>query len=125
MAEAAQCPLIVKNGNDSKSRIYFRQMEAQGYRPNVLMQCESAEAIKLAVINGMGLGFLYADHVESEVRKKDLKIVKIDGSNPPKVQSFIVFKKGHSLSANAQIFLSLLTACVSLNSRIGSRHDRA
>jgi DNA-binding transcriptional LysR family regulator len=84
-------------------------MESQGYRPNVLMRCESAEAIKLAVLNGMGLGFLYEEHVLADVKKKDLKIVNIDGSNPPKVQSCIVFKKDHSLSSSAQTFLSLMT----------------
>lgn len=108
MAEVAKCPLIVKNIEDSKSRRCLKQLESEGYRPNVLMQCESAEAIKLAVLNGMGIGFLYEDRVKSEIKKRDLKIVKIQGFNPPDVQSFIVFKKHCTLSRYAKTFLSLL-----------------
>jgi len=112
MAEAAQCPLIVKSDSNSKGSSYLRQMESQGYRPNVLMQCESNEAIKLAVLNGMGLGFLYEDHVKSEVKKKDLKIVKIDGCNPPIVKSYIVFQKDRPLSPSAKNLLALLASIV-------------
>jgi DNA-binding transcriptional LysR family regulator len=112
IAEVAQCPLIVKRNDDSKSSSCLRQMEAAGCRPNVLMQCESAEAIKLAVLNGMGIGFLYEDHVKSEIKKRDLKVVKIEGINPPDVQSFIVFNKNHALSRNGEAFLSLLASAV-------------
>ena len=112
MAEVEQCPLIVKSSDDSQSSSCLREMEAAGYRPNVLMRCESAEAIKLAVSNGMGLGFLYEDHVKSEIKKRDLKIVKIEGFNPPDVQSFIVFNKNHALSRNGEAFLSLLASAV-------------
>jgi DNA-binding transcriptional LysR family regulator len=72
------------------------------------MQCESAEAIKLAVLKGMGIGFLYEDRVKSEIKKRELKIVKIEGFNPPDVQSFIVVKKHCTLSRYAETFLSLL-----------------
>jgi DNA-binding transcriptional LysR family regulator len=112
IAEVAHCPLIVKRRNDSKSSYYLKQMTLAGYQPNVLMQCESAEAIKLAVSNGMGLGFLYEDYVKSEIRKRDLKVVKVEGINPPDVQSFIVFNKNHALSRNGEAFLSLLASAV-------------
>jgi hypothetical protein len=34
--------------------------------------------------------------------------VKMEGFNPPDVQSFIVLKKNHALSRNGKAFLSLL-----------------
>jgi DNA-binding transcriptional LysR family regulator len=108
MADVAQCPLIVRNKEISKCTSYLREMGSAGLQPNVFMQCESAESIKLAVLNGMGLGFLYEDHVKSEIKQRKLKIVKIEGFNPPDVQSFIVLKKNHALSQNGKTFLSLL-----------------
>lgn len=108
IADVAQCPLIVKKSDQSKSGNYVKQIESAGFHPNVLMECESAETIKLAVMNGMGLGFLYHDHLKSEIKRGELKLVKIAGLRKPYAESFIVYRKDKILSANGKAFLELL-----------------
>ena len=72
------------------------------------MECESAEAIKTAAVKGQGLGILYQDHVEAEVRRGQLKIVKASGLRRVETQSFVVYPKDKTLSQNALDFLAML-----------------
>jgi hypothetical protein len=72
------------------------------------MECESAEAVKLAVMKCLGVGVLYRDHLKNEVRRGDLKILSIIDLKKIEIESFVVYKKDQPLSANAQEFLGLL-----------------
>ena len=72
------------------------------------MECESAEAVKVAVIKGLGVGVLYRDHLNAEVRRGDLKIVRISDLKRIHSKSFILYKIDQPLSPNAQEFLGLL-----------------
>ncbi len=108
LSDLENCPMIIKKHDESKGGSYARQMEAKGFQSNVLMECESAEAIKTAVMNGMGLGFLYRDHVKSEIKRGELKVVRIPALQKPTATSYIVYRKDHALSAEAQDFLDLL-----------------
>ena len=72
------------------------------------MECESAEAVKLAVMKNLGVGVLYRDHLKAEVRRGDLKILSIPDLRPIAIESFIIYDRNQPLSANAQEFLGLL-----------------
>jgi LysR family transcriptional regulator, hydrogen peroxide-inducible genes activator len=106
LAELAQGPLIVKESRAAKSCELLKQLEDQGWQPNILMECESAEAIKTAAVKGQGLGILYQDHVQ--VRRGQLKIVKVPGLRRIESQTFIIYLKEKPLSQNARDFLALL-----------------
>jgi LysR family transcriptional regulator, low CO2-responsive transcriptional regulator len=108
LAEVAQGPLIIRKASEGKTLDILRKIEDQGFQPKIFMECESAEAIKIAVMKGMGLGILYRDHVEPEVERGELKIVKVAGLKRIDTRSFIVYRKDKPLSQNAQDFLALL-----------------
>ena len=108
LAEVAQGPLIIRKASEGKTLDILRKIEDQGFQPKIFMECESAEAIKIAVMKGMGLGILYKDHVEPEVERGELKIVKVAGLKRIDTRSFIVYRKDKRLSQNAQDFLTLL-----------------
>ena len=72
LAEVAQAPLIIKKGRQGRPSEFLRQIESQGFKLNVLMQCESGQAIKIAVMQGMGIAILYRDQVEAELEAGSL-----------------------------------------------------
>jgi DNA-binding transcriptional LysR family regulator len=108
LAEVAQAPLIIKKGRQGRPSEFLRQIESQGFRLNILMECESGQAIKIAVMKGMGIGILYRDQVESEFEAGSLKTLRIAGLKRINGKSFIVYRKGRPLSHNALDYLALL-----------------
>lgn len=108
MAEVAQGPLIIRKRGLGRPSDVLRKIESQGFRTNVLMECESGQAIKIAVMKGMGIGILYRDPVESEIEAGSLKTLKVAGLKRINGKSFIVYRKGRPLSQNALDFLALL-----------------
>lgn len=66
-----------------------------------------SEAVKTQVKMGLGLGILYEDLIEFDLKSCDFKAIRV-----PKLdldsESFIVYRKDRPLSANARAFLSLL-----------------
>jgi hypothetical protein len=71
------------------------------------MECESVEDVKVATIKGLGVGVAYRDHVESDIRTGNVKILKIHGLESAATQSFILYQKDRPLSLNAQHFVQL------------------
>jgi DNA-binding transcriptional LysR family regulator len=108
LAEVAQAPWIIKKGRQGRPSEFLRQIESQGFRLNILMECESGQAIKIAVMKGMGIGILYRDQVESELEAGSLKTLRIAGLKRINGKSFIIYRKGRPLSHNALDYLALL-----------------
>jgi DNA-binding transcriptional LysR family regulator len=107
-AEFAQGPLIIRNRGQGRPSDFLRQIEKEGFRLNILMECESGQAVKIAVTKGMGIGILYRDAVESEIEAGSLKTLKIAGLKRINGKSFVVYHAGRPLSQNALDFLALL-----------------
>ncbi len=110
LEELAQAPLVIKS--EKTRKVYrtdeiLRQLEKRGFKLNIVLQCESAEAVKSAVKVGAGLGILYRDIVEPDVKRGELKIFKIPESKM-KVDTYIIYPKERALSPHAQDFLTLL-----------------
>jgi DNA-binding transcriptional LysR family regulator len=73
------------------------------------MYCESPEAAKASVKKGVGLGILYHEIVEPEVKRGELKIVKIpELKMMMKAETFVLHHKERRLSPYAHDFLTLL-----------------
>jgi LysR family transcriptional regulator, low CO2-responsive transcriptional regulator len=107
MAELAQVPLIIRTRRKSSSNQILEEIEQHGLELNVVMKCDSAQAVKVAVTRGLGIGFLYRSHVEQEIRTGELKVLNVTGLRKH-VQSFIIYKAGRPLSPAAQECLELL-----------------
>jgi DNA-binding transcriptional LysR family regulator len=108
-AELASAPLIVRQGKGGKGGFQkiLQQMDTEGLKPNIVMRCESAEGVKTQVKMGLGLGILYQDQIESDLKAGKFKIIKV-----PKLkfdaESYIVYRKDRPLSTLARDLLSLL-----------------
>jgi DNA-binding transcriptional LysR family regulator len=85
----------------------LKQVERRGLKLNIIMYCDSPEAVKAAVKARIGLGISYRDIVEPDVRKGDLKVIKVPELKT-QINSFIVYHKERPLSPIAQEFLTLL-----------------
>jgi DNA-binding transcriptional LysR family regulator len=72
------------------------------------MESNSGEAVKTAVLRGMGIGILMQAHLDNEVRKREVKILKIRNLKDMWVSSFVIYKKDRTLSDNARMFLDTL-----------------
>jgi DNA-binding transcriptional LysR family regulator len=109
LAGLASAPLIVRQGSRGRGRVeeILRQIEKQGPKLNVVMRCDSPEAVKTAVKMRVGLGILHRDLVEADGMRGGLKIIRTPGLRLDGY-SFIIYHAERPLSANAQEFLALL-----------------
>jgi DNA-binding transcriptional LysR family regulator len=68
----------------------------------------SRETVKMATMKGLGLGVLWRDHVKAEIKRGDVKTIKIPELRKMETKTFIVYHKERPLSLNGQDFLNLL-----------------
>ena len=97
----------MEQGHTSRTEDLLKRVQKHGLKPNIVMSCDSADTVKNAVKNGMGLGILYRDFIESDISQGSLKIIRVPGLNFY-INSFIVYRKEKRFSANAQDFLLVL-----------------
>ena len=97
-------PVITKAGR----RICNQIEEELGIKLNIVLECESVEAVKAAVKAGIGMGFQYRDAIESELRSGHLSEICIPILKRLRINWFILRKKDNHLSNNARDFLTLL-----------------
>jgi DNA-binding transcriptional LysR family regulator len=99
----AIAPFVIRTGG----RI-TNQLERNGLKLNVVMQCESSEVVKSAVQSGVGIGLLYRDIVAPGLRAGFLKAIEIPGMDRIHVRCSIVHRRDTPLSSDAKQFLALL-----------------
>lgn len=103
LEELVRHPLIVKKGSTCIEKIRKR-----GYDLRPPLQCNSAEAAKLAVENGLGVGLLFAARVAAEVARGDLKEIVVPELKEITHESFIVYSRHKPLSRCAEDFIGTL-----------------
>jgi DNA-binding transcriptional LysR family regulator len=109
LSQLAAAPLILREGKGGRGGLHkvLQQLERKGGKPNIVMRCESAEAVQTQVRLGIGFGILYQDLIEAELRDGEFKLIRV-----PKLDlygdSFIVYRKDRPLSETAMDFLLLL-----------------
>jgi DNA-binding transcriptional LysR family regulator len=70
----------------------LRGLEEQGFRLNIVLYCQTPEAVKSTVKAEIGVGILYREIVAPDVKGGDVKI--IPAKDPiMKVQTFIIYHK--------------------------------
>ena len=102
--ELPEIPFITRIGSKS-----VRQLEENAIQLNIVMQCESSDAVKSAVETGLGVGLLYRGSVELGLRSGYFKALKIFGLQKLETKCYLICRKGQTLSANAQHLLSILS----------------
>jgi DNA-binding transcriptional LysR family regulator len=103
LEELTQYPLVVKRGSSSVS-----VLKNQGYALNLAAQFDSPEAVKAAVLQGLGIGILFRSRVQSELIQGDLQIVDCEDMKNISVQSFLVYNAQQELSVVAEDFFETL-----------------
>ena len=73
------------------------------------MHCESPEAVKVAVSQGMGVGILFKDVISESLKNGKFRELRLP-VNGLEGKTFIVYHKTRPLSPAAQNFLKLLQA---------------
>jgi DNA-binding transcriptional LysR family regulator len=107
--ELFRYPLVLNGGGReriSTSEKFLTEIPG-GSKPNVVMRCESPLAVKTAVRNGMGVGILFEDIVQHEVKEGQFKILKLPATRLEST-TYLIYHKDRPLSANARDFLNLL-----------------
>jgi DNA-binding transcriptional LysR family regulator len=107
LPELARVPLIVRGRKKSSSQQILDEVEQQGFQLNILMKCDSPQGVKVAVARGLGLGLLYRNHVDQEIKTGELKILQVPDLKKY-IQSFIIYKAGEPLLPAAKELLELL-----------------
>jgi DNA-binding transcriptional LysR family regulator len=103
----ADTPLIVRHGTDATEKM-LKQINSQGIMVNVALRCAFPDAVKAAVRRKMGIGVLFNNLVEEDIRRGFLKSLKFSGLPKVVASSYIVYSKKKPLSPAAVEFLNLL-----------------
>lgn len=114
-------PLIIRRIRSARSQTAgtLRQIEPR-WKPNVVLQCGTPDAVKVAVKNKLGIGVLFEANVKSDIRNGDFKMLELRGVNL-EGQSYITYSKDRPLSDNAQAFLSLMRQKLENSTRVKKR----
>jgi len=109
LSDLETLPLIVRDNRDARGPIetLLLNIRKQGYRPNVVMRCESPEAVKAAVMRKLGIGILYQSVITEELARGRLKLLRIP-EFPFKANTYVIYKKHSPLSACGEAFLNVV-----------------
>jgi DNA-binding transcriptional LysR family regulator len=107
LEELAKTPLIIKDGKGTSHKV-LQQLKQRGLKLNVALRCASPDGVKAAVRRKMGVGILFYNQVEEEVKRKAFKTLKFSGLPTLVGTSYIVYSKRKPLSYAANDFLTLL-----------------
>jgi len=104
LKELAEAPFILREPGSGIRDATLKMFEKANIRPRIKMELGSNEAIKHAVLAGLGLSVLSLHSMTLEGPQGPLALLDVSGF-PIMRQWFIVHPKGRSLSLVAQSFL--------------------
>ena len=107
LEDLTQNPLVIREGTGATYKM-LEQLTRRGLTLNVTLRCVSPVAVKAAVRRKMGLGVLFYNLIEEDIKRKDLKSLKFPGLPKLVASSYIVYSKNKPLSCVAKDFLTLL-----------------
>jgi len=107
LVELSHTPLIVIDEKGVTERL-LKQLSRGGITVNIALRCVTPDAVKAAVRAKMGLGILFFNLIEEDIKRKDLKTLKFPHLPKMVGNSYIVYAKNKPLSCAANDFLALL-----------------
>ena len=109
LKEISQEPFIMREPGSGTRDAVLRVFNAHGYRPHVRMELGSNEAIKFAVVGGLGLSVLSLHTLMLE--GTDGAVAILDVKDFPIIREwYIVYPRGKELSLVARTFLDFAIA---------------
>ncbi len=103
----AEEPFLVREAGSGTRKVVKRLFDEHGLRLNVRMELGSNEAIKQAVIGGLGVSILSRHALHHEPRATKICILDVQGF-PILRQWYVVYPVGRQLSIIARTFLEFL-----------------
>lgn len=103
LEELCTYPLVVK-----RDSIIIQEIRRRGYQPPLAVQCDAADAVKAAVVKGLGVGLLFAGRVETEIAEGQLRMLDVPEMRDIRIKAFIVYDNRKPLSGSALDFLHTL-----------------
>jgi len=100
-------PLIFREKGSATRLAMEGYLQGQSIPYSVKLELTSNEAVKQAVIAGLGVSIMPLIGIKNELKNKDLMVLKIPGF-PIKTRWQLVWKKGKQLSPVAQSFLAYI-----------------
>jgi DNA-binding transcriptional LysR family regulator len=107
--ELVGMPLIVREGKGSTDK-FLSQLRRRGLKLNVALRCASPDAVIAAVRNKSGVGILFRDLIENDIRRKEIKLLRVNGIPHVVGNSYICYDSSKPLSQPAGEFLESLRA---------------
>lgn len=104
LSEIAEQPLIMREPGSGIRDATLRVFDAAGLRPKVRMELGSNEAIKHAIVGGLGLSILSLHTLTLEGSEGPVSVLDVEGF-PISRKWFMVHPKGKELSLVAKAFL--------------------
>src|SRR2546421_12637815 len=86
----------------------IKQLICRDLSQNGTLRCVSRDWVKAAVRRKMGVGILFYNQIEQDVKRKKLKTLKFPGLPKLMGNSYIVYSKSKPLSSIGDEFLNLL-----------------
>jgi LysR family transcriptional regulator, transcriptional activator of the cysJI operon len=123
LADLDKFPLIIRDDASKRgtTKSLLLKLRSLGFRPNIVMRCESPDAIKTAVSKKLGVGILYQDVLNDTNGRGLFKQLRVSGL-PIDGKAYIVFHKQRPLSPSGEAFLKLLREwCEAKKTKQGSK----
>ncbi|MFQ5684994.1 MAG: LysR family transcriptional regulator [Candidatus Binatia bacterium] len=110
LAELAGKPVIVKNGKRSPSvtEKFLTALQQRGCEMNPIMSCGTVGSLRAAVKAGMGIGILYKNVIEDDLRRGELKVIDVPVLNRT-ADICVIHHKYRPLSPMAKDFLTFMS----------------
>jgi DNA-binding transcriptional LysR family regulator len=109
VADLGKVPLIIRDDGNrlGTTETSLLELRSSGYRPNIVMRCESPEAVKTAVSKKLGVGILYHDALKDALARGSFKKLQVSGLSIEE-KTYIVGHKQRGLSSSGDAFVKLL-----------------
>jgi DNA-binding transcriptional LysR family regulator len=107
--ELSTTPLVLCTSRllHEETQILLKAFTKKSLKPNLVMHCDSPESLKAAVKMGIGVGFLYQDAIDPEMRRGDVMSATVPELDL-RADTVVTYLKDRPLTPYAQSFLALL-----------------
>ena len=103
----SECRLLVREEGSATRQVTERALQRAGARVTMTMELGHTEAIKQAVIAGLGVAFVSVHAAKGDVAAGRLRSLRLEGTRILR-HFHVIHNEGRSLSASARAFIALL-----------------
>jgi LysR family transcriptional regulator, low CO2-responsive transcriptional regulator len=110
ISDVRNTPLVVRTRTGKNPTRSWQRLQAlanEGAPLSIAMDCDSLRTLRHAVKSGKGLGFCYREYLAGEIKRDEIKVIKVEGFEH-RYDNFVVYAKDRPLSEAAEKFLALI-----------------